>query len=103
MKWNRLITCTALAAMCALFCAGNAAASDEEARGRELFNSLGCKGCHKIDGSGGAIGPALDGVGKRLEDKKIREQLLKGGAGMPSYQHLPEEDLDALVDYLEDL
>jgi mono/diheme cytochrome c family protein len=49
------------------------------------------------------MGPALDGLGKRLEDDSIREQLIKGGAGMPSYQHLSKEDLDALVDYLEKL
>ena len=103
MKWTHVMICAAVAATFALAGTGTAAASEDEARGRELVNSLGCKGCHKIGGSGGAMGPALDGLGKRLEDDSIREQLIKGGAGMPSYQHLSKEDLDALVDYLEKL
>jgi mono/diheme cytochrome c family protein len=40
------------------------------ALGRRLFLERGCQGCHKLDGVGGQLGPALDGVGG-----KIRHQL----------------------------
>ena len=33
------------------------------ARGRALFDELGCIGCHKLHGVGGVIGPELDTVG----------------------------------------
>lgn len=43
------------------------------ARGRQLFLDLGCQSCHKLDGVGGQLGPALDGEGD-----KIRHQLPMG-------------------------
>jgi mono/diheme cytochrome c family protein len=36
---------------------------DLVAKGEALFREKGCKGCHKLDGVGGDIGKALDGVG----------------------------------------
>jgi cytochrome c2 len=80
----------------------------EDSRAIELINSLGCKGCHKINGEGGTLGPALDGVGKRLDEKKIRRQLLdpksaNPGSMMPSFGHLPQKDIETLVDYLDGL
>ena len=35
------------------------------AQGRELFLERGCMGCHKLDGTGGVLGKALDGVGSQ--------------------------------------
>ncbi|MBF0457099.1 MAG: c-type cytochrome [Nitrospirae bacterium] len=35
------------------------------AKGDVLFRERGCKGCHKLDGVGGVIGKALDGVGSQ--------------------------------------
>jgi mono/diheme cytochrome c family protein len=40
------------------------------ARGHELFLDRGCLACHKLDGVGGQLGPALDGIGR-----KIKQQL----------------------------
>lgn len=34
-------------------------------KGRQLFMEKGCKGCHKLNGVGGVLGKALDGVGSR--------------------------------------
>ncbi len=34
-------------------------------RGEKLFRERGCKGCHKLDGAGGVLGKALDGVGSQ--------------------------------------
>lgn len=80
----------------------------DDARARELINSLGCKGCHQIDGEGGTLGPAFEGVGNRLTEKDIREQLVnpKGKnpqTMMPAFANLPEKDLKVLVDYLKSL
>ncbi len=35
------------------------------AMGETLFRERGCKGCHKLDGTGGVLGKALDGVGSQ--------------------------------------
>lgn len=34
-------------------------------RGRELSSELGCRGCHKLEGKGGELGPDLTGVGTK--------------------------------------
>lgn len=33
--------------------------------GRTLFDQYQCRGCHRLSGEGGRVGPALDGVGTR--------------------------------------
>ena len=40
------------------------------AEGRQLYVDKGCASCHKLDGRGGSLGPALDGEGL-----KVRGQL----------------------------
>jgi len=35
------------------------------ARGEQLFMERGCMGCHKLDGVGGVLGKALDGIGSQ--------------------------------------
>ncbi len=56
----------------------------ELALGRQLFLDRGCQGCHKLDGVGGQLGPALDGEGQ-----KIKHQLplahLKGQHSLPNW------------------
>ncbi len=39
--------------------------ADKVVRGEALFRERGCKGCHKLDGVGGVLGNALDGVGSQ--------------------------------------
>jgi mono/diheme cytochrome c family protein len=95
---------SAAAALLLTFLASPAWAADL-ARGQELVNSLGCKGCHKIGDSGGTLGPALNGIGKRMTAMQIRRQLVDPKANnpqslMPSFQRLPAEDIQTLVDYL---
>ncbi len=34
-------------------------------QGRKLFDDLGCRGCHRLNGIGNSIGPELDHVGRR--------------------------------------
>ncbi len=35
------------------------------ARGEKLFEEKGCRGCHKLGGTGGVLGKALDGIGSQ--------------------------------------
>jgi len=103
MKMINLLTFIAAATLC-LATTAPAQAADAQ----ELVNSLGCKGCHQIAGSGGTLGPALDGVGTRMNEKDLRQQLINPKAKnattmMPAFAHLPEKDLQTLVDYLKNL
>ncbi len=51
-----------------------AATADAEA-GRAVFARSVCKSCHKIGEVGGAIGPALDGIGVRGLDRLLEDML----------------------------
>ncbi|MET0351780.1 MAG: cytochrome c oxidase subunit II [Rhizobacter sp.] len=88
-------------------------------RGRELFVERGCAQCHGVRGhtDGADAGPDLTHVasrlhlgagtvpngGRALADWLVRVQQLKPGARMPSFHHLPPDDLAALAAYLEAL
>lgn len=100
---KRLLTMTVILALAGG--AMTASALADEATARKLLNSQGCKGCHIFDGNGGKLGPALDGIGKTMSAKQIREKLLNPKATnansvMPAFGHLPEADINALVDFL---
>ncbi|TYO97521.1 hypothetical protein EDC39_11061 [Geothermobacter ehrlichii] len=76
----------------------------DEARARGLINALGCKGCHRFEGSGGSIGPSLDQVGRHRDRQAILRLLrtpppVETGRPMPSYAFLPQDDLEALADF----
>jgi len=91
------------------------------ARGRDLFESTtgNCWACHTIDGTKaqGVVGPNLTDVGQRstiaagilentYENMKawIKNPAdFKPGTTMPSHARLPEQDLDAIVEYLQSL
>jgi len=96
------------------------APSDElTTRGEEVFLSQACIGCHAIGGTtaGGLIGPNLTHVGNRTTlasgiiantpenmAEGIRDSgSVKPGSLMPSFPALSDEDLQALVAYLQSL
>jgi cytochrome c oxidase subunit 2 len=73
-------------------------------RGAQVYERLGCPACHALRGSGHPANP-LDGVGQRLSPDKIRTwivapQRMKPGVRKPTYDHVPQEDVAAVVDYL---
>ena len=75
---------------------------------QELFDAGGCRGCHSLGDRGGSRGAALDKVGKRLDAGRLRlwllwPQSLAPGTSMPVYDHLSEEQIELLVDYLAGL
>lgn len=77
------------------------------ARGREVFRSEGCTGCHAAEGVGRSRLP-LDGVGSRLPPDTLRAWVVDPrsvdpSVRKPAYDDLPEEDVDALVAYMQSL
>lgn len=74
------------------------------ARGKELFNSVGCRKCHVIDGPGNGI--RLDGVNRKYPNPQFYIDFLenpsriKPGTTMPQFPNLKEEDRKALAEYL---
>lgn len=83
------------------------------AAGRAIFDQHGCGGCHSIAGQGNPRVP-LDGVGKRRSPEELRDWIVAAESVRPSlsasvvkrkqtYAALPEQELQALVDYLSGL
>ena len=63
-----------------------------------------CVACHAVGGTGGAIGPALDGVGSRLTAAELDLWLadppaVKPGTAMPKL-NLPDDTRTELVQWL---
>lgn len=71
-----------------------------------VFNQM-CLACHALGGQGGAVGPALDGVGSRLAADVIHQRLVdpksvKPDSLMPQLP-LSESDITELVAFLSTL
>lgn len=82
-------------------------------RGRKLYESERCAVCHSIGGKGNVKGP-LDGVGSRLSVDELRLWMVAPAEitaktkstrkpPMKSYTHLPKDDVDAVVAYMQSL
>jgi cytochrome c oxidase subunit 2 len=85
-------------------------------RGRELFNQVGCGGCHTVRGTeaAGVIGPDLTHLASRptlaaatlpntheaLVRWITRTEAVKPGSLMPSFEALPADHVEAIVAYL---
>jgi len=107
---------------------GESGPPPEVLRGREVYQEQFCGTCHTLTSAGtaGMFGPSHDGIAKTAEDR-LRDPTYAGSAEtarayvlesivepaafrapgfertrfvMPSYQHLPDEDIDALVEML---
>ncbi|HWP83200.1 MAG TPA: cytochrome c [Bacteroidota bacterium] len=73
--------------------------------GRVMMERNGCFSCHAVNGFGGQIGPALNGV----KERKSREELfrwikspwsVKPGTKMPQY-NLTDDTILKIISYLE--
>jgi ubiquinol-cytochrome c reductase cytochrome b subunit len=75
------------------------------ARGRAIYAQLGCVGCHRIHGEGGAVAPDLSAVGDKRPDrewhvKHFRDpQSVSPGSFMPKFP-LSDEQLHDLTSYM---
>jgi mono/diheme cytochrome c family protein len=75
-------------------------------QGAQLFQSLGCTGCHRVHGVGGTVGPDLSS--QVLQDKSrewLTTQIRNPKAHfpnsiMPPFTSLDGQQINALVDYL---
>lgn len=89
--------------------AGDAPPASPElvALGRSLFQREKCQSCHSVAGEGSRRYP-LDGAGARFSSAQLRlwivaPKQMKSSVRKPSYAHLSEEEVAALVAYLEGL
>jgi ubiquinol-cytochrome c reductase cytochrome b subunit len=77
--------------------------------GANLFKSLGCNGCHRVNGIGGAVGPDLSSESlKGRSNQWLFTQIQNAKANdpktiMPAFNSLPHQQINALVDYLQSL
>jgi cytochrome c553 len=83
-------------------------AEESEARARRIINSLGCKACHSLEGSGSTLATAFDQIGNRLSMEQLNEQLTRHGnrnsqTFMPDYSTVPDADMNDIVQFLATL
>ncbi|MBZ5723769.1 MAG: c-type cytochrome [Acidobacteriia bacterium] len=52
-----------------------AGSADKLVLGMALFEQKGCNACHKLDGKGGPLGPALNNVGLKTKHQFVRANL----------------------------
>lgn len=71
-----------------------------------VFNQM-CVACHSLEGRGGNVGPALDGVGDRFDEEYLGRWIrnpaaVRPGTAMPQLP-LSDEQIDELATYLSNL
>jgi menaquinol-cytochrome c reductase cytochrome b/c subunit len=72
--------------------------------GKLAVAQSGCLACHKIGENGnGGPGPNLTNIGDKLPRAAILRTLDNPTAPMPSFEGLPEEKKNAMVDFLSQL
>lgn len=95
--------------------ADTAAAAD---KGRELYLSYGCALCHGRDGDGHGINsqkfdppPAdfhdpeayIHGWDRNSIRRSIQNGIREDSSIMPAFEHIPPEELDEIISYLQSL
>ncbi len=75
-------------------------AADNHLSGIELFGKY-CSNCHGADKRGTPYGPDIVGRADQLTPEKLDLFIKKGAEPMPSFQHLPQVQIDALVSFLK--
>src|SRR6266567_4264628 len=79
---------------------GNVPDVPELTEGRHLFETQGCRGCHKLNGVGGSIGPDLteEGANRRspewLERHFLAPNLVSSGSAMPNFHFTRDQARD---------
>jgi menaquinol-cytochrome c reductase cytochrome b/c subunit len=73
-------------------------------QGKLVAAQAGCLACHKFEENGNdGPGPELTEIGAKLPAAGIERTLINPSGIMPSYENLPPEKFDALVDFLASL
>jgi mono/diheme cytochrome c family protein len=108
-RW--LVVAVGLAVMSGV--AASAQDAQKVAQGKKLYDELKCGTCHMVEGKGGKMASALDGVGSKLTAADLKLWLTDPAAMhakaatkpkvMMKKTERPDADLDALVAYLQSL
>ncbi len=71
--------------------------------GRLVWQKYNCQSCHQLYGLGGYLGPDLTNIysKKGKGEPLIRAFIYTGNAVMPSYGHMPENEINELVEFLK--
>jgi ubiquinol-cytochrome c reductase cytochrome b subunit len=83
-----------------------AAAFEQIDKGKTLFHSEGCIGCHMINGAGGSIGPNLSDEGTKGRSREwLKTQIINSKSHfpnsiMPSFNALSDQQVNYLVDFM---
>jgi mono/diheme cytochrome c family protein len=78
-------------------------------RGKELFQKVGCMGCHVVNGQGGRVGPDLSDEGNAGQSRQWLSTQIRNPkshdpqTAMPAFDNLSDQQVKDLVDYLESL
>ena len=71
-----------------------------------------CSACHYPDKKDTKVGPGLlrllknpklPDSGLPANEKNVRKKIINGGENMPPFEHLEEDQLSDLIDYLKTL
>jgi len=73
--------------------------------GGKLFAKYGCQGCHQFQGSGGVLGPSLDGVitkkGLEYFVNKVRNPKASNPSSVMPALPLKDEEIEAIAGFLD--
>ena len=75
----------ALAVLLVCPAAGLASSRSQREHGARVFAESGCMHCHTIRNAGAHKGPDLSGVGRRLNEIQMRQQIVSGSMRMPPF------------------
>ncbi len=73
--------------------------------GGALFKEKGCFGCHKLGGTGGDAGPAMEGVGKKYDAAKLAQYIrdpasVEPKSKMPKQTELTQDQAQQIAQFL---
>jgi len=69
-------------------------------RGNALY-AINCASCHGGDRRGNGLEfPSLAEIGNRMSHAQLKQIVTAGTGRMPSFQHLPDDDREAIVQYV---
>ncbi len=75
-------------------------------KGKELYDTLACAGCHVINGQGGKVGPDLSNEAKKGRSRSWLTTKMRNPKAddpqtlMPAYGTLSDQQVNDLVDYM---
>lgn len=79
-------------------------------KGKDVYETY-CEICHDAKSEDKKVGPGLKGIykrgkfedGKKVDDRSMREWIVKGGKDMPSFEELTAEELRNLIAFIRTL